>query len=225
MASGTSSNSAVGLLLSGGLDSGILLAQLLGRGRRVRPFHVRCGLVWEAAEMEAVHALLEAAHATGGLLEPLIELEMPLIDLYGDHWSINGQNTPNVASGDDAVYLPGRNALLLIKPAMWCALHNIDELALGVLASNPFSDATDEFFRVFQTALEQATGKRVNLTRPFAGLRKREAMELGHGLPLELTFSCIAPVGKLHCGRCNKCAERQRAFRSIGAEDPTHYAT
>jgi 7-cyano-7-deazaguanine synthase len=43
-------------------------------------------------------------------------------------------------------------------------------------------------------------------------------------MPLELTFSCIAPAGSLHCGQCNKCAERQRAFRLSSMPDPTRYA-
>ncbi|MCD4728936.1 MAG: 7-cyano-7-deazaguanine synthase, partial [Pirellulales bacterium] len=42
--------------------------------------------------------------------------------------------------------------------------------------------------------------------------------------PLELTFSCLSPVAGLHCGRCNKCAERQEAFRSLEMHDPTRYA-
>ena len=50
------------------------------------------------------------------------------------------------------------------------------------------------------------------------------AMLLGRGDPLELTFSCIAPVGDLHCGRCNKCFERRAAFRLIDMVDPTRYA-
>ncbi|HEY5599987.1 MAG TPA: 7-cyano-7-deazaguanine synthase, partial [Candidatus Manganitrophaceae bacterium] len=50
-------------------------------------------------------------------------------------------------------------------------------------------------------------------------------LERGRGLPLELTFSCIAPKGRLHCGRCNKCAERIRAFRSSGFSDPTRYGS
>jgi len=114
--------------------------------------------------------------------------------------------------------------LLTIKPSLWCAMHGIDELALAVLASNPFSDATDEFFRDFQNALERATGSRVRLTRPFACRGKKDVMEFGRGLPLELTFSCIAPVGGQHCGQCNKCAERQQAFDSVGVDDPTRYA-
>jgi 7-cyano-7-deazaguanine synthase len=226
---GTSNHSNVGLLLSGGLDSGILLGQFLRGGRRVQPFHVRCGLAWEEAELDAVHALLEAMRAGLGErraaldLQPLFQLKMPLCDLYGDHWSLTGRNTPDADTPDEAVYLPGRNALLAIKPALWCAMHGIEELALGVLASNPFSDATEAFFGDFQAAMEKATGRRVRLTRPFAGMNKMEVMALGRGLPLELTFSCIAPVGRLHCGRCNKCAERKRAFRDAGADDLTEY--
>jgi 7-cyano-7-deazaguanine synthase len=219
----TSSNAAsIGLLLSGGLDSGILLWHLLQSGRRVQPFYVRCGLVWEEAEMRAVRAMLRST--TFGTLQPLVVLEMPLADLYGHHWSTDGQSTPDAASPDEAVYLPGRNALLTIKPALWCAMHGVEELALGVLASNPFGDATDDFFREFAAALAQATGSRLRFVRPLAKLEKREVMQLGRDLPLELTFSCIAPAAGRHCGRCNKCAERRRAFGSIGMDDPTEYA-
>jgi 7-cyano-7-deazaguanine synthase len=49
-------------------------------------------------------------------------------------------------------------------------------------------------------------------------------MELGRDCPLELTFSCIAPVDDLHCGVCNKCAERQTAFRLVNRRDLTRYA-
>jgi 7-cyano-7-deazaguanine synthase len=49
-------------------------------------------------------------------------------------------------------------------------------------------------------------------------------MELGRGLPLELTFSCLRPADQLHCGACNKCAERQAAFQAAGMRDGTRYA-
>jgi 7-cyano-7-deazaguanine synthase len=48
-------------------------------------------------------------------------------------------------------------------------------------------------------------------------------MELGSELPLALTFSCISPRGGLHCGACNKCAERQAAFRAAEMADETRY--
>jgi 7-cyano-7-deazaguanine synthase len=55
-------------------------------------------------------------------------------------------------------------------------------------------------------------------------LTKTDIIRRGRHLPLGLTFSCIAPVSRRHCGRCNKCAERRRAFVAAGIADPTDYA-
>lgn len=211
-----------GLLLSGGLDSCILLGHLLDEGHRVQPFYIRSQLVWQGEELLAVERFRRALSCPR--LEELVILELPLGDLYQGHWSITGQEVPDAVSPDDAVYLPGRNALLVIKAALWCRLHGIGRLALAVLRSNPFADATPGFFDDFESALDRAIGGRVRIVRPFARLDKREVMDLGRGLPLELTFSCIAPTEGMHCGRCNKCAERKAAFRLIGTDDPTRYA-
>lgn len=214
--------SNVGLLLSGGLDSAILLGHQLRQGHRVQPFYVDAGLHWQRAELAAVRRYLSAL--AGPRLEKLVVLDLPLEDVYGDHWSVTGEEVPDASTPDDAVYLPGRNALLVIKAALWCHLHGIEELALAPLGSNPFADATTEFFEQFAAALNLACNGQVKITSPFGSLHKRAVMELGAGLPLELTFSCIAPQQGLHCGHCNKCAERQAAFRSVDADDPTHYA-
>ncbi len=212
----------IGLLLSGGLDSSILLGRLLHEGHRVQPFYVWSQLVWQRDELYAAKRFLQAMSCPK--LEDLVVLDLPLGDLYEDHWSVTGYETPDALSPADAVYLPGRNALLLIKPALWCRLHGIHRLALAVLGSNPFGDATPEFFDGFESALDRATAARVGIVRPFAQFDKRQVMTLGRQLPLELTFSCISPTGGEHCGRCNKCAERNAAFRLIGADDPTCYA-
>lgn len=213
---------AVGLLISGGLDSGILLADLLRRGHEVQPLYVRAGLYWEPAELAALQRLL--AHLACPTLRPLVTFDMNLADVYGEHWSVTGVGVPDAATPDEAVYLPGRNALLLIKPAIWCALHGIEELALAALGSNPFADATPEFFAGLERTLSLATSQPLRFTKPFANLHKDEVMRLGRGVPLELTFSCIAPADGLHCGGCNKCEERRNAFRASKLPDPTCYA-
>jgi 7-cyano-7-deazaguanine synthase len=212
----------VGLLLSGGLDSAILLSHLLKQGQRVQPFYVRSNLLWESAELAAVHQYLRAEARPA--LAALVVLSLPVDDLYDRHWSTSGEHPPGAETSDDAVYLPGRNPLLVIKPALWCQLHGIGRLALAPLKSNPFADATDEFFDEFQSALSRAASAQIHIERPFAVLDKQQVMELGRDCPLDLTFSCIAPVNNLHCGVCNKCAERQSAFRLVGRADPTRYA-
>ncbi|MBN1909808.1 MAG: 7-cyano-7-deazaguanine synthase [Pirellulales bacterium] len=216
-------NATTGVLLSGGLDSSVLLGDLVRRGRPVQPFFIRSGLAWETCELEAVHRFLDAVAAPG--LRPLVTLEMPLDDLYGNHWSLTGRDVPNATSPDEAVFLPGRNALLIVKAALWCQLHGINRLALGVLGTSPFTDAAGPFFEHFEAMLRLSGGQPVRLLRPFAAMNKRAVMELGRDLPLEHTFSCIAPVAGQHCGQCNKCAERMEAFRSIALNDPTIYHT
>jgi 7-cyano-7-deazaguanine synthase len=44
------------------------------------------------------------------------------------------------------------------------------------------------------------------------------------GVPLEMTLSCMNPVGTTHCGLCSKCRERRDAFREAGVNDATTYA-
>ncbi len=215
------SNSTIGVLASGGLDSCVLVAHLLRQKHVVRPFYVRCGLYWESEELSALRTFLQTVASP--TLEELVVLDLPLGDLYGTHWSLDGRNAPDALSRNTAVYLPGRNALLTIKPVLWCMMHGVERLALATLAGNPFPDATAEFFTEFAASLDRAAGGRVSIECPFAAMEKQDVVRLGQGLPLELTFSCIAPIGGLHCGRCNKCAERQAAFHAIGFEDPTKY--
>ena len=95
-------------------------------------------------------------------------LDLPLVDVYGVHWSTTGKAVPGAGTPDEAVYLPGRNALLLVKAALWCQLRNVAELALAPLGSNPFPDATDGFFNDFESALNRATGSNLRIVRPLA---------------------------------------------------------
>ncbi len=218
-----SGNKAVGVLFSGGLDSGILVGQLLRQACRVVPLFIRSGLVWQERELEAARRFLQAV-ASPQLSEPIV-LELPLGDLYAGHWSMTGTEIPDARSPDEAVHLPGRGALLVVKAAVWCQLHEIGRLALGVLGTSPFDDARNPFFENLEAALNCPPARPIRLERPFAEMDKREVMLLGRGLPLEHTFSCLAPVGRLHCGVCNKCAERKNAFQMADSRDPTHYAT
>ncbi len=211
----------IGVLLSGGLDSSILLGMLAAQGRRVQPLYVRSGLFWEAEELRAVGCFLQAL-ASPRILDLAI-LELPVRDLYDQHWSVTGDETPGASTPDDAVYLPGRNLLLLVKTGLWCKLHGLRQLALGVLGTNPFADATPAFFGHLEAALDCYPPEPLEIVRPLAGMSKRQVMEMGRGFPLAMTFSCIAPCHGLHCGRCNKCAERKAAFALIG-KDPTQYA-
>jgi 7-cyano-7-deazaguanine synthase len=213
----------VAVLASGGLDSAILVADLMSEGREVTPIYVRFGLGWE--DVEVLHLERFLASLPESRIKPLIVLDLPVADIYGAHWSVTGHDVPDDNSPDEAVYLPGRNLLLLAKSSVWCALNGIPTIALGTLAANPFPDADRAFFADFSALAARALGQPLEVVTPFAGRKKHEVLELGRPFALDLTFSCIAPRSERHCGCCNKCAERRLAFSELGLDDTTEYAS
>jgi 7-cyano-7-deazaguanine synthase len=214
----------IAVLVSGGADSAVLLAESLRSHSRVHPLYVRCGLFWEEAELPHLHQFLDAVRTPA--LAELHLLEMPVRDLYRDnHWSLTGDNVPDGDTPDDAVFLPGRNVLLLAKAMLWCHLHAVPDLAMAPLNANPFPDATPEFFAQYEAVVNRSVEGAVRLSQPYRGLHKADVLRRGRSLPLELTFSCIRPVAGRHCGKCNKCAERRRAFVEAGVVDRTEYAS
>lgn len=213
---------SIAVLVSGGLDSAILVGEAVNGYACVHPLYVRCGLFWETVELSYLQQFLDAIRSPA--LKALAILESPITDIYPDHWSVRGRDVPDATTPDEAVFLPGRNVLLLTKAMLWCHRYRVPAVALGTLSSNPFPDATPEFFDSIERTMNMAVGGDVRIVRPYAGLHKLDVMNRGRHLPLEFTFACLRPVDGLHCGRCNKCQERRVAFRDVGMVDPTRYA-
>jgi len=218
-----SSHRAIAVLASGGLDSAVLLAHSLKQFESVQPLYLQCGYVWERAELFWLKRFLKTLRH--GRLKPLACLPLPIRDLYRSHWSVTGKNTPGAKATGQAVSLPGKNILLAAYGSLFCALHNISHLAIGPLKTNPFPDANRAFFNAMAQACSRGLDHKIRIYAPFLTHTKDEVMQLGRMLPLELTFSCLNPKGYRHCGVCNKCAERQQAWRDSRRIARTQYAS
>ncbi len=199
-------------LISGGLDSAVLLRRFLHAGVPVLPLYVCQGLRWETAELYWLRRLLSAMRVPH--LKPLRVVDMPARSLYGRHWSLGHAPVPSSRSADSAVYLPGRNLLLISAAAIVCARERIERIALGILQGNPFGDATPEFFHTLSQCLQLALGQPIRILTPLRSLNKLDSVRAANKLPIGLTFSCLSPRGVHPCGRCNKCAERARALHA-----------
>lgn len=211
--------SSVAALVSGGLDSAVLVAALARRRARVVPIHLRQGLAWEAAERYWLRRWLRVFPR--GRVAPLVTLALPVADLYRGHWSVTGVGVPSRRAPDAAVYLPGRNLFLVVKAAVYCAERRIPRLALGTLKGNPFDDAAPAFRRAIACAVRIGLGVPFEVIAPLASWTKARVIRQGRRwqVPLALTFSCIRPRGRRPCGCCQKCEERRRGFEQAGIDE------
>ncbi len=213
------------VLLSGGLDSAVLLARETAEGRMALPIHVRSGLAWEGAEARAIDRLL-AMPPFAGRTEAVVTLAVDMRDVYPEHhWALSGR-APAYDTPDEDVYLDGRNITLLAKTAVLCARREIDRIVLGPLRGNPFPDARPIFLQTMATAMTLGLDCPIDIAAPFLSLGKADVVRLGLelGVPLAVTLSCMSPIEDRHCGRCSKCRERHDSFRDAGVVDPTVYA-
>ena len=210
----------VAVLLSGGLDSAVLLAEQAAH-HEVQPIYVGVGLAWEAAERGMISRLLAGLAGT----RPLVTLAVEMRDVYPPtHWAIQGR-PPGYHTPDEDVYLPGRNIVLISKAAVYCAVTGIGHLVLGTLAGNPFPDATPEFRAAMALAVSIGLAHRLRIEAPYAAISKADVIRRGAalGVPFELTLSCMNPHTGHHCGTCSKCRERHDGFVEAGVPDPTIY--
>ena len=215
------------VLLSGGLDSAVLVASE-ARQAQVHPVYVRVGLAWEAAEQRMLERLLSSPAFRDNVANLLV-LEFNMRDVYpSTHWAIRG-TPPAYDTPDEDVYLAGRNLVLLTKAGVVAASRKIGRIALGPLAGNPFPDATPAFFTAMGNALALGLDHPIQIVTPLIAMDKEDVIRLGEnlGVPFELTLSCMNPddsVVPQHCGQCSKCRERRDAFAAAGIRDPTAYS-
>jgi 7-cyano-7-deazaguanine synthase len=216
-------------LLSGGLDSAVLLADEAARAAGngdVQPIYIGAGLAWETAERAIVARLLES-DALRGRTRPLVTLSVDMRDVYAaTHWAVTG-NAPEYHTPDEDVYLPGRNIVLLSKAAVFCAAAGvtINRIVIGTLDHNPFPDATPAFRASIAQTLSLGLAHDLRVDAPYATSSKADVIRRGLALrvPFEQTLSCMKPAGEMHCGTCSKCRERHDAFLDAGVTDPTVY--
>lgn len=210
------------VLVSGGIDSTVLLAERLQAGDQVHPIYIREGLRWESAELQSLRRFLKAIPKRR--LKELTVLDLPMKPIYGQHWSLGDRRGPTFRAPDEAVYLPGRNLGLIAVASLYCIQKKIPVLYLAPLKGNPFPDSCLRFFKIFEKVIHQGTQFDLQVRAPYLRWNKAEVISQGKDLPLHLTLSCVNPLRGRHCNRCNKCAERKRGFQKAGIEDKTVYA-
>ena len=213
----------VAVLLSGGLDSAVLVAHA-ARTSAVQPIYVSAGLAWEREERALVERLLQSPPYASGVL-PLAALAADVTDIYpAAHWARRGA-PPAYDTPDEDVYLPGRNVLLLSKAGVLCALRGIPRIAIGPLAGNPFPDATPEFLASMAQALSIGLAHPVAIDAPFSAMHKEDVIALGRvaGRAVRADDVVHEAGGREALRAVQQVPRAPRRVRAAGVRDPTEY--
>jgi 7-cyano-7-deazaguanine synthase len=213
------------VVLSGGMDSAVLLAHLLDQGHEVKTLSVNYGqrhrrellfaeklathygVQWSCADLSALRPLLAGSSQT----DP--DLKVP----HGHY----------AAETMKLTIVPNRNMLLLAVAGAFAISAKADAIAYAAHAGDHaiYPDCRPEFVDALAGALVLADWHHVAIDRPFITWTKADIARRGGALsvPFNLTYSCYEG-DVAHCGLCGTCVERREAFTLAGVTDPTLYA-
>ncbi|KZX09882.1 7-cyano-7-deazaguanine synthase QueC [Methanobrevibacter filiformis] len=148
------------------------------------------------------------------------EEELPLIDPDDlDNKSV----CDNSAS---KVWVPGRNIVFTAIATSFAEDEGASIIIVGwdKEEAATFPDNSKEFLESFNQVLDIGSTVNVEIKAPAIDLDKKEIVKLGYTVnaPMELSYSCYRG-NKQHCGICESCLRRKRAFKTAGINDPTDY--
>jgi len=126
-----------------------------------------------------------------------------------------------------SVWVPGRNVVFTAIANSFAEAENASIIIVGwdLEEAVTFPDNSKEFLEAFNTVLEVGSFDDIKIEAPLIGMNKNEIVEYGDsiGAPMELSYSCYKGLN-YHCGVCESCMRRKRAFKNTGVEDKTVYS-
>ena len=218
------------ILLSGGLDSMVVAGLARAAGYRLLALTVDYNQR-HRVELEAAARIAAQLGAEQHLLLPLD------LSRFGGSALTDAIDVPKGGVVENIIpvtYVPARNTIFLSLCLGWAEAAGARDLFIGVnaLDYSGYPDCRPEFIEAFERMANLATragveGDRFAVHTPLIAMTKadiaREAVRLG--LDAGISWSCYDPApGGRHCGLCDSCRLRRKAFEEAGLADPTRYA-
>lgn len=222
-------SSKILLVYSGGLDSTVLLADLLHKGHEVGIVNFYYGSKHNAAERASARDICNRFNIAEDKrwffnLTPIMENFDSALLANSDEKIPEGHYA---AENMKRTVVPFRNGIMLSIAAGLAESKGYTAVAIAAHAGDHYiyPDCRPEFLQHMESAMHAGTEKGVVLFAPFSHCTKTDIARIGAQLraPMHLSYSCYNG-GELHCGKCGACTERKEAFRDSGTQDFTKYA-
>ena len=216
------------VLVSGGMDSAVVLAIARARGFEAYALSVRYGQR-HSAELDAA---ARNAASLGAVAHKVVEVDLRSIGGSALTADIDVPEAPS--EGIPVTYVPARNTIMLSVALGWAEVLGARDLFCGVNAVDfsGYPDCRPEFIAAFERLANLATkagveegGFRVHAPLIAMGKGDIVAEGLRLGVDFAQTVSCYqADAQGRACGRCDACRLRAEGFAKAGVPDTTRYA-
>jgi len=211
-------NGSTVLLLSGGLDSSVLLYYLGISTNLVYPITINYGQK-HSKEIAAA----DKVAASRGLVTYHVDLSH--LDVFkGSSLTSKFKKIPTgeyTLENMSSTVVPNRNMVFLSIAAAYAVSCGASQVAYAAHSGDHYiyPDCRPEFIEAMSRCLYLATG--VGLYTPFMSISKADIVRAGLELsvPFELTWSCYNG-GDFPCLQCGTCVERTNAFMVNNTKDP-----
>jgi|WetSurMetagenome_2_1015567.scaffolds.fasta_scaffold461231_2 7-cyano-7-deazaguanine synthase len=217
-------------VLSGGLDSTVATS-VFKEDYRIHALTFNYGQ--KSAEMEIKSANLVCNEI--GAEHTVIEL--PWLAELGRSALTSDEDIPEPGLNDlddfdfsqksaHSVWVPGRNIVFTAIANSFAESEGANIIIVGwdFEEAVTFPDNTNEFLNAFNTVLDVGTFNKTKIEAPLIDMNKMDIVKLGSDIraPLEHSYSCYKGF-KYHCGVCESCMRRRRAFKQAKILDKTSY--
>lgn len=220
------------VLLSGGMDSAVVLAIAREQGFQPYALSVRYG----QRHTSELDAAARVAQALGAATHKTVTVDLRSIggSALTDDIAVPVDTDGHViGEGIPSTYVPARNTIMLSVALGWAEVLGATDIFCGVNAVDysGYPDCRPEFVAAFQTLANLATkagveGAGLRVHAPLMRLGKAEIVREGLrlGVDFALTVSCYqADADGRACGHCDACRLRADGFTAAGVADPTRY--
>jgi 7-cyano-7-deazaguanine synthase len=212
------------ILLSGGMDSGVMLAWA-----RPRFSHLHA-LSFDYGSKHAAKELIMAQHLAEVYGAFFTKVELPFVNtLFSSSLLQSGEEIPNgpyIADSISSTVVPFRNGIMLSVAVGYAETHQIPIVLIASHSGDHpiYPDCTLEFTEAMSQAASLGTFAGVKVDAPFAGFDKKQIAGIGRDLDFDFTrtWSCYKGL-EVHCGACATCLERKYALEYDAGLDPTRY--
>ena len=229
----TASRKPAVVLVSGGMDSAVVLAIAREAGFDAHALSVRYG----QRHTSELDAAARVASALGAVVHKTVHVDLRSIG--GSALTEDGIAVPTdddgheIGVGIPSTYVPARNTIMLSVALGWSEVLGGTDLFCGVNAVDysGYPDCRPEFIEGFEQLANLATkagveGSRFRVHAPLMRMSKadivREGLRLG--VDFSQTVSCYqADAEGRACRHCDACRLRAQGFDEAGVPDPTRY--